>query len=93
MPVPWIGWQVAPVMQPPSPTAKNSKPGLQMTAQWLGVCEPGVSTTHCACAVVPAGTAGHGDDGEHDGEQNLPVTPVMETASSSAAHGPLFGSP
>ena len=91
-PVPWIAWQAAPGMQPPLPTARKSAPGTQITAQSDGGGF-GSETTHCGVAVVPAGAAGHGDEVEHDGAQNLPVMPLICTAFSSGRHGPLFGSP
>lgn len=91
-PVPWMAWHDAPVMQPPSPAFKNSRPGTQITAQSDGGGF-GSETTHCAAAVAGAGTAGHGAEVEHDGAQYLPLMPLIWTAFSPALHGPLAGSP
>ena len=82
MPVPWIDWQVA------LPGHCPAAFGLQMSAQFDGVFDGGFSSTHCGCAVLPAGAPGHGEVAEHDGEQNDPVTPVMEMADSPALQLP-----
>ena len=67
--------------------------GVQMSAHWVGFCEPEVSRAHVGVAVVPAGTFfGHERKRPHLGEQNDPLMPVIWTAVSPALHGPLFGS-
>ena len=80
-PVPWMASQVAPDGHMPA------TPGLQMSAQWSGVDEPLVSTTHCGCAEAPAGAAGHGDEVEQAGAQYEPARPEIFTSSSSDGHG------
>jgi len=90
-PVPWMAWHEAPVMQPPSPDFKKSAPGTQITAHNDGGGF-GSETTHCAAAVAGAGTAGHGDEVEHDGAQYLPEMPLIWTGFSFGRQ-PLAGSP
>ena len=87
-----MAWHEAPVMQPPSPAFKKSAPGTQITAHNDGGGF-GSETTHCAAAVAGAGTAGHGDEVEHEGAQYLPAMPLIWTAFSFGRHGPLAGSP
>jgi hypothetical protein len=69
-----MAWQAAPGMQPPEPTARKSRPGTQTTTQRVGGGF-GSEIMHCAVAVVLTGTAGHGDESEHSGAQNLPGIP------------------
>jgi len=88
MPVPEMGWQVA---EPGH--WSSSAVGLQTRAHWVGCWEPEVSRTHSPWA-LPDGLAGHLflKMPVHLGEQKDPLTPVIWTASSSAAHPPELGS-
>jgi hypothetical protein len=75
MPTPWIGWHVAPLGHV-GPAAWNGDAGLQISAHWDGSDAPAGSSTHSPCAVAPTCvSAGHGDAGEHLGEQNDPGRP------------------
>ena len=83
-PVPWMGWQVAPLGH-----CRWLELGEQTIAQLVGVELPEVSRMHCPSpAILPA--SGQDLEAEHEGEQKSPSMPWMVTLCSDEWQEPLM---